>query len=30
MGEKPEEVLGEVRRYFDGVVIYGADLDVIR
>jgi ribonuclease BN (tRNA processing enzyme) len=30
MGETPEEVVGEVRRNFDGVIVYGNDLDVIR
>jgi ribonuclease Z len=30
MGETPEEVIDEVRRHYDGVVIYGNDLDVIR
>ncbi len=30
MGETPEEVLREVRGQFDGEVIYGKDLDVIR
>jgi ribonuclease Z len=30
MGEAPEEVIGEVRRNWDGEVIYGQDLDVIR
>jgi ribonuclease BN (tRNA processing enzyme) len=30
MGQTPEEVLGEVHRYFDGEVIYGSDLAVIR
>jgi len=30
MGQTPEEVVGEVRRYFDGEVIYGSDLAVIR
>jgi ribonuclease BN (tRNA processing enzyme) len=30
MGQPPEEVLGEVREYFKGEVIYGKDLDVIR
>lgn len=30
MGEKPEQVLGEVRSQFSGKVIYGKDLDVIR
>jgi ribonuclease Z len=30
MGEKPEEVVEEVRRYFTGKIIYGNDLDVIR
>lgn len=30
MGETPEEVVGEVRQHFSGVVVYGKDLDVIR
>ena len=30
MGETPGEVLQEVREHFDGQVIYGNDLDVIR
>jgi ribonuclease Z len=30
MGESSEEVLGEVRQHWDGEVIYGKDLDVIR
>ncbi|HXK01781.1 MAG TPA: MBL fold metallo-hydrolase [Verrucomicrobiae bacterium] len=30
MGETPEEVIGEVRRNWDGEVIYGKDLEVIR
>jgi len=30
MGEKPEEVLEEVRQHFAGETIYGRDLDVIR
>jgi ribonuclease Z len=30
MGEKPEEVLEEVRRHFAGAIVYGNDLDVIR
>jgi ribonuclease BN (tRNA processing enzyme) len=30
MGETPEEVVGEVHRHFDGEVIYGSDLEVIR
>lgn len=30
MGQTPEEVLEEVRRHFDGAVVYGNDLDVIR
>jgi ribonuclease Z len=30
MGETPEEVVEEVRRYFSGVIVYGNDLDVIR
>jgi ribonuclease Z len=30
MGQTPEEVIGEVRRNWDGDVIYGKDLDVIR
>jgi ribonuclease BN (tRNA processing enzyme) len=30
MGQSSEEVLGEVRRNWDGEVIYGKDLDVIR
>jgi len=30
MGEKPEEVVDEVRQQFDGEIIYGKDLDVIR
>jgi len=30
MGEKPEEVVEEVRQHFDGVIVYGRDLDVIR
>ena len=30
MGETPEEVLREVRRNWDGEIIYGKDLDVIR
>jgi len=30
MGQPPEEVLAEIRAYFDGGVIYGKDLDVIR
>jgi ribonuclease BN (tRNA processing enzyme) len=30
MGETPEEVLAEVRKHFQGEVIYGTDLQVIR
>lgn len=30
MGESPEEVVEEVRRNFDGEIIYGKDLEVIR
>ncbi len=30
MGQSPEEVLGEVRHNWDGEVIYGKDLEVIR
>jgi ribonuclease Z len=30
MGEKPEQVVGEVRSQFNGKVVYGKDLDVIR
>jgi ribonuclease BN (tRNA processing enzyme) len=30
MGQPPDEVLGEIRQYFTGEVIYGKDLDVIR
>ena len=30
MGQPPEQVLGEVKSRFDGEVIYGRDLDVIR
>jgi ribonuclease Z len=30
MGETPEEVMDEVRRNFNGEIIYGKDLDVIR
>lgn len=30
MGETPEEVVSEVRRHFQGEVIYGQDLQVIR
>ncbi|MCU1233953.1 MAG: RNAse [Candidatus Solibacter sp.] len=30
MGQSPEEVLDEVRRNWDGEVVYGKDLDVIR
>ena len=30
MGEKPDEVLEEVRRHFSGTIVYGSDLDVIR
>lgn len=30
MGEKPEQVLGEVRSQFKGKVLYGKDLDVVR
>ncbi|HTS63302.1 MAG TPA: MBL fold metallo-hydrolase [Candidatus Acidoferrales bacterium] len=30
MGESPEEVIGEVRQNWDGEVIYGKDLEVIR
>ncbi len=30
MGEKPEELLEEIRRNFAGEIIYGKDLDVIR
>lgn len=30
MGETPGELLQEVRSHFDGIVIYGKDLDVIR
>jgi len=30
MGQPPEEVLGEIRQYFKGEIIYGKDLDVIR
>lgn len=29
MGESPEEVVGEIRRNFDGEIVYGKDLDVI-
>jgi ribonuclease BN (tRNA processing enzyme) len=30
MGESPEEVIAEVRQHWDGEVIYGKDLEVIR
>ncbi len=30
MGETPEELVGEIRQRFDGVIVYGKDLDVIR
>ena len=30
MGQTPEEVIGEVRQNFDGEIIYGKDLEVIR
>jgi ribonuclease Z len=30
MGQTPDEVVQEVRRYFDGTIVYGKDLDVIR
>ena len=30
MGEKPEQLLEEVRSTFAGEVIYGRDLDVIK
>jgi ribonuclease BN (tRNA processing enzyme) len=30
MGQSPEQVLGEVRQNWDGEVIYGTDLAVIR
>ncbi len=30
MGQSADEVLGEVREHFDGAVVYGNDLDVIR
>lgn len=30
MGQSPDEVVGEVRRFFGGEVIYGRDLDVVR
>jgi ribonuclease Z len=30
MGEAPDEVLQEVRKYYDGDTLYGRDLDVIR
>jgi len=30
MGEKPEQVVGEVRSQFNGKVVYGKDLEVIR
>lgn len=30
MGESPEEVVSEVRQQFDGEIVYGKDLDVIR
>jgi ribonuclease BN (tRNA processing enzyme) len=30
MGQTPDEVVGEVRRHFDGTIVYGNDLDVIR
>ena len=30
MGQSAEEVVEEVRRHFDGVIVYGNDLDVIR
>jgi ribonuclease BN (tRNA processing enzyme) len=30
MGQPPEEVIREIRRYFGGEVIYGKDLDVVR
>lgn len=30
MGQTPDEVVEEVRRNFDGTIIYGKDLDVIR
>ena len=30
MGQTPEEVTGEIRQHFNGEVIYGKDLDVIR
>ena len=30
MGQTPEELVDEVRRHFDGAILYGKDLDVIR
>jgi hypothetical protein len=30
MGQTPDEVVDEVRRHFDGTIVYGNDLDVIR
>ena len=30
MGQTPEEVTGEIRQHFNGEMIYGKDLDVIR
>jgi ribonuclease BN (tRNA processing enzyme) len=30
MGEPPDQILAEIRRVYDGEVVYGHDLDVIR
>jgi ribonuclease BN (tRNA processing enzyme) len=30
MGESPDEILAEIRQHYDGPVLYGHDLDVIR
>jgi ribonuclease BN (tRNA processing enzyme) len=30
MGEPPEQILREIRQQFDGEIIYGNDLEVIR
>jgi hypothetical protein len=30
MGQPPEQVIREIREHFNGDVIYGKDLDVVR
>jgi hypothetical protein len=30
MGQPPEQTIREIRMFFDGEIVYGADLQVIR